>query len=209
MKLLLVDDHAVVRKGMIALLREEIMGLDFHECGNSEEALNVILGTDFDLVIADITMPGRSGLDLLRDIRTAKPRLPVLVVSALSERDYGIRALKLGAAGYVSKQSAGDALVTAVNRILAGGRYVSPALAEDLAGSLSGTTVATPHDALSNRELEVLKLVAAGHSLKAIATMLDLSEKTISTYRTRISAKLGLATNVDLTRYAVKQSLID
>ncbi|GAA5481205.1 response regulator transcription factor [Haloferula sargassicola] len=209
MKILIADDHAVVRMGIVSLLREEIMGLQWRECGSSEEALNLAMEEKFDLVIADVTMPGRSGLDLLRDLRSCRPNLPVLVVSALAEKEYAVRAFKLGAAGFISKESATEVLISAVRRVLAGGRYVSPALAEDLAGQLGGPAIDAPQAALSNRELEVLKLVAAGHSLKSIASKLALSEKTIATYRARISSKLGLATNVDLTRFALKQGLID
>lgn len=207
MKVLIADDHAVVRKGMMALLQDEIPGLEFRECATAEEAFDVALADTFRLVIADITLPGRSGLDLLRDLRSERPGLPVLIVSALSEQDYAVRALKLGASGFVSKQSAADALIGAVKHVIAGGRYVSPALAETLAGSLSGPPVDAPQAALSNRELEVLRLVAEGHSLKEIALRLDLSEKTIATYRARLSAKLGLATKVELTRFAVKHGL--
>ena len=168
-----------------------------------------MLNDAWDLVIVDISMPGRSGLDLIRDIRGAKPDLPVLVVSAHSEKDYAVRALKLGAAGYVSKQSATDVLVSAVRRVLSGGRYVSPALAELLAGSLSGGLQEDSHESLSNRELQVLKMIASGKSLKEIGAELALSEKTVATYRSRISDKMGLPTNVDLTRYAMRHGLVD
>lgn len=209
MRVLLIDDHALVRKGMIALLSAEIDDIEFGECENASDGFNTLLAEDWNLVIVDITMPGRSGLDLIRDIRTAKPRTPVLVVSAHSERDYAIRALKLGAAGYLSKQSASDALVTAVNRVLAGGRYVSPALAELLAGSISGAASEANHEALSDRELEVLRLIARGYSNKSAGAELCLSEKTIATYRARIGAKLGLSTNVELARYALQHGLVD
>ncbi|MBB5350445.1 DNA-binding NarL/FixJ family response regulator [Haloferula luteola] len=209
MKILVVDDHAIVRKGMIALLKEEILGLEFDESGSTEAALHQVLAYPYALVIADITLPGRSGLDLLKDLRSTQPKLPVLIMSALPEKDYAVRAFKLGASGYLSKQSAADTLVTAVSRVLSGGRYVSPGLAEVLVGTLQQTSFDEPHEALSNRELEVLRLIAESHSLKAIAARLDLSEKTIATYRARISAKLGLATNVELTRYAVQRGLIE
>lgn len=209
MKILLVDDHAVVRKGMVALLREHLTGVGFGESSDAREGFAAVMHEDWDLVIADIGMPGRSGLDLIQDIRAAKPDLPVLVVSAHSERDYAVRALKLGAAGYVSKQSAADTLAAAVKRVLAGGRYVSPSLAEHLAGNLAGTVPEAGHDSLSNRELQVLKMIATGLTLKEIGADLALSEKTVATYRARISEKMGLPTNVDLTRYAMRHGLVD
>jgi two-component system, NarL family, invasion response regulator UvrY len=209
MKVLVVDDHAIVRRGMISLLREHFKDVGIVEAEDSRQGFAVVLETALDLAIVDISMPGRSGLDLIRDIKGEKPDLPVLVVSAHPEKDYAVRALKLGAAGYVSKQSASDVLVSAVKRVLSGGRYVSPALAELLAGSLSGGAVEGSHESLSNRELQVLKLIASGRTLKEIGAELALSEKTVATYRARISEKMGLPTNVDLTRYAMRHGLVD
>lgn len=209
MKILIVDDHALLRRGMISLLREHFKEVEFGECADSRQGFAAVLEGKWDLVILDISMPGRNGLDLIRDIRGEKPDLPILVVSAHAERDYAVRALKLGAAGYVSKQSAADVLVSAVKRVLSGGRYVSPALAELLAGSLSGATSDASHESLSNRELQVLKMIASGKTLKEIGSELALSEKTVATYRARISEKMGLPTNVDLTRYAMRHGLVD
>lgn len=210
MKILIIDDHAIVRRGMISLLREVLKDVEFGEAEDSRKGFTAVLESEWDLVIMDISMPGRSGLDLIRDIRGAKPDLAVLVVSAHSEKDYAIRALKIGAAGYVSKQSAPDVLVSAVRRVLSGGRYVSPALAELLAGSLSGSGSSDDsHESLSNRELQVLKMIASGKTLKEIGAELALSEKTVATYRSRISDKMGLPTNVDLTRYAMRHGLVD
>lgn len=210
MKILIVDDHAIVRRGMISLLREHLNDCEFGEAEDSGEGFKMLVESEWDLVIIDITMPGRSGLDLIRDIHGERPFLAILVVSAHSEKDYAIRSLKLGAAGYVSKQSAPDFLVAAVRRVLAGGRYVSPALAELLAGSVSGNSASdVAHESLSNRELQVLKMIASGMTLKAIGVELALSEKTVSTYRSRISEKMGIPSNVDLTRYAMRHGLID
>ena len=209
MRILIVDDHALIRRGMISLLRDHLSDVEFGESADSREGFGEVLEKPWDLVILDISMPGRSGLDLIRDIRGTKPELPILVVSAHSERDYAVRALKLGAAGYVSKQSAADVLVSAVRRVLSGGRYVSPALAELLAGSLSGAAAESSHESLSNRELQVLKMIASGKTLKEIGAELALSEKTVATYRARISDKMGLPTNVDLTRYAMRHGLVD
>ncbi len=209
MKILIIDDHAIVRKGMIALIRDFLQDAEFGEAASSREGYDLIMKGEWDLVIADISMPGRSGLDLIRDVKDSKPALPILVVSAHSEKDYAVRALKLGAAGYVSKHSATDILVAAVRRVLSGGRYVSPALAELLAGTVSGTVAAESHESLSNRELQVLKMIALGKTLKEIGAELALSEKTVATYRARISEKMGLPTNVDLTRYAMRHGLVD
>jgi DNA-binding NarL/FixJ family response regulator len=209
MRILIVDDHAVVRKGMIALLGEHFQDVEFGEAADARQGFSAALDGAWDLVIADIGMPGRSGLDLIQEIRAAKPDLKVLVVSAHSERDYAVRALKLGAVGYVSKQSAADTLVSAVRRVSSGGRYVSPSLAEHLAGTLAGGAHEASHDALSNRELQVLRMIATGMTLKEIGADLALSEKTVATYRARISEKMGLPTNVDLTRYAMRHGLVE
>lgn len=209
MKILIVDDHAIVRRGMISLLREHFKNVEFGESEDARQGYSAAVEGEWDLVLMDISMPGRSGLDFIQDVKRAKPGLPVLVVSAHAEKDYAIRALKLGAAGYVSKQGAAETLVTAVKRVLSGGRYVSRALAEHLADSLSGGGGDTSHESLSNRELEVLKLIASGKTLKEIGVELALSEKTIATYRARIAEKMGLSSNVDLTRYAMRHGLVD
>lgn len=193
----------------MSLLREHFKDVVFGEAGDSRQGFSLVLGEAWDLVIVDISMPGRSGLDLIRDVRSAKPELPVLVVSAHAEKDYAVRSLKLGAAGYVSKQSAADVLVSAVQRILSGGRYVSPTLAEQIAGSLAGGLQEHSHESLSNRELQVLRMIASGKSLKEIGAELALSEKTVATYRARIAEKMALPTNVDLTRYAMRHGLVD
>jgi DNA-binding NarL/FixJ family response regulator len=208
MKILVVDDHALVRRGVISLLREHLPDPEFGEAESSREGFSAILKQPWDLAIIDVSMPGRSGLELLRDIRGAKPSMPVLVLSAHDERDYAIRALKLGAAGYVSKEVAAEVLVAAVNRVLSGGRYVSPSLAELMAGSLAGAAAEATHETLSNRELQVLKLIASGKSLKEIGDELALSEKTVATYRARIGEKMGIQSNVDLTRYAMRHGLV-
>jgi len=209
MRILIVDDHPLVRRGMISLMRDHFKEAEFGEAESSREGFAAVMNGSWDLVIVDVSMPGRSGLDLIKDIRLVKPHLALMVVSAQSERDYAIRALKLGAAGYVSKQSAPDVLVAAVRRVLSGGRYVSPAVAELLASSLAEGDAEGSHETLSNRELQVLKLIASGKSLKEIGVELDLSEKTVATYRARISEKMCLPTNVDLTRYAMRHGLVD
>lgn len=209
MKILIVDDHVLVRRGMSALLKEHFKDVQLGEAGDAREGLAAVMEDEWGLVIADISMPGRSGLDLIQDIKRVKPDLPVLVISGHPEKDYALRAIKLGAAGYVSKQSAADVLVMAVRRVLSGKRYVSQDLAEHLAGAISGDAAGDSHEMLSNRELEVLKLIASGQTIKEISAVLALSEKTVATYRSRIAEKMGLSSNVELTRYAMRHGLVD
>lgn len=209
MKLLIIDDHAVVRRGMQFLLHAHFKGLEVGEADEAKSGLAAVIEKDWDIVVLDISMPGRNGMDLLQEIKTAKPNLPVLVISGHSEKDYAVRALKLGAAGFVSKLSAAEVLISAVERVLAGGKYISMALAEQLAGALGGDSPGTPHQTLSNRELQVLKLIALGQSIKEIGAELALSPKTVATYRSRIAEKMGLASNVELTRYAIQHHLVE
>jgi two-component system invasion response regulator UvrY len=207
--ILIVDDHELVRRGLRQILTEVFPGLVVGEAVDGRETLEAAQKQSWDVVLLDINLPGRSGLDVLQDLRRLNPQLPVLVLSAFPEKDYAVRAFKLGASGYISKQSASAELVAAVQKALAGGRYVTPSLAEALAATVAGGTSALPHETLSDRELEVLRHVALGKSLKEIAGELFLSEKTIGTYRTRISRKLGLGTNVELARYATRHKLVD
>lgn len=209
MKILIVDDHAIVRRGMISLLQEHFKDVQFGEAQNAREGLGAVAREPWDLVVMDISMPGRSGLELIREVKLERPTLPVLVISSHSEKDYALRALKSGAAGYVSKQSAADVLVAAVQRVLSGRRFISPALAEQLAGALAGEPSGTSHESLSNRELQVLQLIATGKTIKEISAELALSEKTVATYRSRIAEKMRLASNVELTRYAMQHGLVD
>jgi DNA-binding NarL/FixJ family response regulator len=209
MKVLIVDDHALVRRGMVSLLQEHFGEVEWGEAGDAREGLEAVIREAWDVAVVDISMPGRSGLELIQDIRRERPTLPILVVSSQSEDDYALRALKVGAAGYISKQSAADILVTAVQRVMSGRRFISPALAERLAGAVSGDAPITSHELLSNRELQVLQLIASGQTIKEISADLALSEKTVATYRSRISEKMGLSSNVDLTRYALLNHLVD
>ncbi|MEO7098483.1 MAG: response regulator transcription factor [Luteolibacter sp.] len=209
MKILIVDDHALVRRGLASLLQEEFKGVEIAEAQDARDGFAAVIKQDWDLVVADISMPGRSGLELIQDIKRERPTQAVLVISGHAEKDYALRALKLGAAGYVSKQSAADVLVTAVKRVLSGRRFISQDLAEQLAGAISGGAPGTSHETLSNRELEVLKLIASGHTIKEISSSLALSEKTVATYRSRIAEKMGLSSNVELTRYAMRHGLAD
>lgn len=207
--ILIADDHELLRRGLKGILAEAYPDLRLGEASDSAQTLAAAAKQAWDIVLLDVNMPGRNGLDVLQDLKQLYPRMPVVVLSAFPERDYAVRAFKLGASGYVSKQSASSELMAAISKALAGGRYVTPLLAEALAASVAGETPVAPHEMLSNRELQVLRMVALGKTLKEIATELMLSEKTIATYRTRISQKLSLATNVELARYAVRHHIVD
>ena len=208
-RILVADDHELVRSGVRGLLQKAFPGVVLGEALNAAQTLAAAEKKAWDLVLLDINMPGRSGLDVLQDLKRLYPKLPVVMLSTFPEKDYAVRAFKLGAAGYVSKESASSEVLAAARKALAGGRYITPSLAEALAATVAGETPAAPHDLLSNRELEVLRLVASGKSLKEIAAQLSLSEKTIGTYRTRIAQKIGLSTNVELARYATLHKLVD
>jgi DNA-binding NarL/FixJ family response regulator len=208
-RVLIADDHELLRRGLKSILAEAFPDLVAGEAVDGQQTIEAVEKQSWDVVLLDINMPGRSGLDALQEIKRLRPHLPVVVLSVFPEQDYAVRAFKLGASGYVSKQSASGEMLAAIRKALAGGRYVTPALAEALAATVAGATPAMPHEMLSNRELQVLRLVALGKPLKEIAAELSLSEKTIATYRMRISQKLGLSTNVELARYAMQHKLVD
>jgi two-component system, NarL family, invasion response regulator UvrY len=208
-RILIADDHEVVRRGLKDILAEEFDKLRIGEATRANEILDAVRKQEWDVVLLDINLPGRSGLDVLEELRRLFPRLPVVVLSAFPEADYALRAFKLGAAGYVNKQSASDELLVALRKALAGGKYVTTSLAEKLAANLAGEASSEPHESLSNRELQVLRMIAGGKTIKEIAAELFLSEKTVGTYRTRLSEKMGLGTNVELTRYALQHRLVD
>lgn len=208
-RILIADDHEVVRRGLKDILADEFDKLKIGEAGQASEILEAVRKQEWDAVLLDINLPGRSGLEVLEELRRLFPRLPVVVLSVFPEADYALRAFKLGAAGYVTKQSASDELLAALRKALAGGKYVTASLAEKLAASLAGEASSEPHESLSNRELQVLRMIAGGKTIKEIAAELSLSEKTVGTYRTRISEKMGLGTNVELTRYALQHHLVD
>jgi DNA-binding NarL/FixJ family response regulator len=208
-RILLVDDHEVVRRGTRQVLAEGFPDADFGEAADAAKALALLAAERWDLLVLDINLPGRSGLEVLGDVRGQWPRLPTLVLSAYPEEEFAVRCLRLGAAGYLTKSSAADELVAAAHKALEGGKYVTAALAERLAAFLGGGFRAEPHESLSARELQVVRLVASGRTMKEIAAELHLSEKTIATYRARIAEKLGVSTNVELTRYAMQHKLVE
>lgn len=205
-KILIADDHTVVRRGLMQILLDGFPGAVFGEASNAQEILKKIGEEKWSLLTLDISMPDRSGVDLLHDLRTTAPRLPVLVLSVHAEDDYARRVLKAGAAGYLSKDAAATELTNAARKILRGGRYVSPTLAEKLATDL--THEQKHHEDLSNRELEVLRMMASGKTVTQIADALARSPKTISTYRARILKKMDLDTTAELIRYAVENHLL-
>jgi len=209
MRVLLVDDHEIVRRGLKEVLHDAFSKLETGEAENSRAALELFTTQDWDIVLLDINIPGRNGLELLSEIKRIRPRTPVLIVSAYAEEEFAMRSFKLGASGYLNKSSASDEVVTAVRKAMAGGKYVTALLAEKLAAALGGDIQLAPHESLSSRELQVLRMVASNRTIKEIAAELALSEKTIGTYRMRIAKKLGLNSNVELTRYALKHRLVD
>jgi two-component system, NarL family, invasion response regulator UvrY len=209
MRVLVADDHEVVRQGVRQILADEFGKVTCGEAVNGAEALSRIEKEKWDLVLLDINMPGRGGLEALVELKKQRPKLPVLMLSMFSEREYAVRALKAGASGYLTKQSLGHELVEAVKKALAGGRYLTPALAELLAADLDKKAAALPHETLSDREYEVMKLIAAGKSVKEIAAELSLGDKTVFTYRARLLEKLGVRGDVDVARYALQHKLVD
>lgn len=208
-RILLVDDHAVVRRGVRDILTESLGKVSFGEAGKPSEAIDLLQGEDWDVVVLDISLPGRGGLDALRDIKRLKPQVPVLVLSMHAEDHYALRALRAGASGYVNKDSAAEELAGAVRKVLSGGTHVSVRLAETLAKSLRSDTSRPAHERLSDRELEVLRGLAAGKTVKELGIELSLSEKTVSTYRTRLLEKMQMRTNAELIQYALREGLVE
>ncbi len=208
MKILLTDDHAVVREGLKLILADRFKPAVFGEAANAHEALLLVGKTVWDVVVLDITLPGRSGWEILREIKKLRPRLPVLVLSMHPEDQFAVRMLKGGAAGYLTKESAGAELAGAIKKVVGGGRYISPTLAERMASYLDINIQKAPHDRLSDREYLILRMLASGKQVSQIARELNLSVKTISTYRARILQKMDMKNNAELTRYAVDRDLV-
>ncbi len=207
-RILIIDDHEIVRDGLRNILNEQAEGNTFGEAGTSPEALALAAEQHWDVVILDLSLGGRSGLEVLKELKQIRPRLPVLILSMHSEEQYARRAFKAGAAGYITKDSPRTELVKAISKVADGGRYVSPTLAEGLVIDLERGSDRPPHEILSNREFEVMRLIASGKTVGEIAVLLSLSDKTISTYRARILDKMGMRTNAELTHYAIKNNLV-
>jgi two-component system invasion response regulator UvrY len=208
MRILIADDHAVVRKGLAQILLDGFPGSKIEEVENSETLIKAAIKGSWDVIISDLTMPGRSGLDALRQLKELFPKLPILIMSMHSEDQYAIRALKAGASGYISKETAPEELVKAVRIVLNGKKYITPSTAEKLADTVNVDRGKAPHESLSDRELHVLQLLAGGKAVSEIASMLSLSNTTVSTYRSRIMQKMGMKSNAELTMYAMKNSLL-
>lgn len=208
MRILCVDDHAIFRQGVKQILAQYDRQVKIGEAATAESAMQLARESRWDVVILDLSLPDRSGLQVLTDLKREQPELPVIVLSMHAEDEYAIRALRIGASGYVTKESAPEELVAALQKVMRGGRYMTPTLAEKIAFSYaSPATNEKPHHSLSERELEVLQLIGAGKSLKEIAAMLSLSVKSVGTYRARVLEKMALSTNADLIRYVIENNL--
>ncbi len=206
-KILIADDHAILRAGLKEILVRDLKDVICGEAESAEQVLAQVRTQHWDLVILDVTMPGRSGFDILADLKSLRPELRVLILSMHPEDQYGKRALKAGAFGYLMKESAPEELIQAIRKILAGGRYVSAALADRLAADLSGDAQRQPHEMLSPREFEILCMIGTGKTVSRIAEDLHLGITTVSTHRARILEKLKMTTTADLMRYALRNNL--
>jgi DNA-binding NarL/FixJ family response regulator len=208
-RVLLADDHAIVRAGLREVLADtgdiEVAG----EATNGQEVLALVRGREFDIAVLDMSMPGRSGLELIKLVRAEKPKLRILILSMHSEQQYAVRAVKAGASGYLTKDSAADELVAAIRRIAAGGAYVSPETAERLVLDSAPGAETAPHTLLSDREFQVLQMIAGGKSVTEIAQQLSISVKTVSTHKTRLMEKMGLTNQAELIRYALENNIIN
>jgi len=209
LRVLIVEDHEIMRRGLKEVFADAFPDLYVGEAENSRSALAWLMTQEWDIVVLDINIPGRSGLEVLEDVKRLRPGTPVLVLSQYPEDEFAIRSFKLGAAGYLNKSRASDELLAAVRKVLAGGKYVTASLAEKLVATLGNDLQHEPHENLSNRELQVLQMLATGNTIKEIGSELAESQKTDSTYRSRIVQKLRLTTDAELTRYALQHRLVD
>jgi two-component system, NarL family, invasion response regulator UvrY len=208
-KILIADDHTLFRKGLQHILSEYPDLVVTDEASNGQEVLDKIWHNDYDMVLLDITMPGMTGLEALKQLKNDRPRLPVLVLSMHPEEQYAVRVIRAGASGYLRKESAPDELITAIQRISAGRKYITSSLAERLADDVEPTTEKPLHDTLSDREFEVFRMIAAGKTITQIAEALFLNARTISTYRSRILEKMQMKTNAELIHYAIKHQILE
>jgi two-component system invasion response regulator UvrY len=206
LKILTIDDHEVVRRGLKDMFTKE--SATFGEARSGAEALDLVRKQPWDIAVLDISLGGRSGLEVLSELKQLRPRMPILILSMHAEEQYAVRAFKAGASGYINKASSGEELRRAILKIIQGGQYVGPTLAEKMVVQLSQPGK-VPHESLSNREFEVLCSIASGQTVKEIAAKLSLSDKTISTYRRRILDKMDMRTNAELTHYAIRNGLVE
>jgi DNA-binding NarL/FixJ family response regulator len=207
-KVLIADDHAILREGVRQILAETKDIVVADEAANGQEVLDRVSKKKYDVIVLDINMPGRNGLEVLKEVKARQPDLPVIILSMYPTEQYGVRVFKLGASGYLTKDVVSDELITAIRKVYMGGRYINPVLAEKLAAALSDKSPQAPHEALSDREYQVLCMIGAGKSTKHIAQELSLSVKTVSTYRTRILEKMKMENNAELTRYVIENRLV-
>jgi two-component system invasion response regulator UvrY len=207
-KILIADDHAIVREGLKQIVADTSDMVVAGEAVDGREVLEQVRKEDWDLILLDISMPGRGGIDTLKELKIEKPKLPVLVLSMYPEEQYAVRALKAGASGYLTKESAPEELIEAIRKVSRGRRYISPALAENLAFHVGANSEKPLHETLSNREYQVMLMLASGKSVKEIANDLSLSVKTISTNRVRALRKMGMKNNAEITYYAIKHELV-
>lgn len=208
-KILIADDHRIVREGLKQILAETQDMIVAAEASNVQEVLKKVAVNDYDVLLLDISMPGRSGLDILKQLKGERPKLSVLVLSMYSEEQYALRALRAGASGYMTKESAPDELIEAIRKVSTGRKYISPAVAEKLAVSIESGDEKPPQETLSDREFQVMCMIASGKTVKAIADELALSIKTVSTYRARILEKMRMKNNAELTHYAIQNKLVE
>ena len=207
-RVFVADDHAVVRRGLRQILEAEGMSVPV-EGATAEEVLARVEERTADVLVLDLSLPGGNGLDLLKELKRRRPDLPVLILTVHSEDQYAVRALRAGASGYLTKDMAPELLVQAIRKVYRGGRFVTPALAERLVLHLHDDTEKAPHESLSNREFEVLRILASGRTVSEAAETMGLSAKTVSTYRTRILEKMNMKTNAELTHYAIRNGLVE
>ncbi len=208
LRVLIADDHAITREGLKRILTDYPEAVHVGNAANAAQTLSMVRKNDWDLVLLDISLPDKSGLEVLKSIKKDRPALPVLVLSMYPVDQYALRVLKAGGSGYLTKESALEQLLAAVRKVSEGGRFITPELAEHMARELAGGTPTLPHESLSDREFEVLRLIASGRTPTEIAGHLSLSVKTISTYRTRLLHKMGMRHNAELTHYAISNRLV-
>ena len=208
LRILIADDHAFVRRALKQLLLEEYPSAAVGEVGDAESLVTEVISNGWDIIICDMNMPGRSGLDALGQIKQIAPQIPVLIMSMYPEDQYALRVLKAGASGYLGKETIHEHLIKAIQTVQLGKKFITPTVAEKLADAVRDNSEKEPHELLSDREFDVFKLLAAGSSVSEIAQQLSLSTTTVSTYRTRILSKMNIRSNADLTRYALEHKLI-